>query len=142
MKSFILEFGELERTTGVSRLQQPATIVFPHCYLSLLLVAAKQQRGSCQTTACRDSHKTQLFRAMPSKTLASVSFTFTGSADSWHKRSEISDSGAAKLTGLVARIGESVMMQVQLLSEEHGRKEYALIFGKGDEAIFWFERVR
>ena len=31
--------------------------------------------------------------------------------------------------------GKAPRMQVQLLSEEHGCKEYALIFGKGDEAI-------
>jgi uncharacterized protein len=31
--------------------------------------------------------------------------------------------------------GKAPRMQFQLLSEEHGRKDYAVIFGKGDEAI-------
>ena len=31
--------------------------------------------------------------------------------------------------------GKAPGMQVQLLSESHGRKEYAVIFSKGDEAF-------
>ena len=42
---------------------------------------------------------------------------------------------AVYVTSSKAEKGKSPGMQVQLLSENNGRKEYAVIFGKGDEAF-------
>jgi uncharacterized protein len=39
------------------------------------------------------------------------------------------------LDGKVLKSNKAPGMQVQLLSESHGRKEYAVIFSKGDEAF-------
>src|SRR5450432_1391119 len=45
------------------------------------------------------------------------------------------EDGAAYATSAPVERGKAPGMQVQLLSENHGRKEYAVIFSKGDEAF-------
>jgi uncharacterized protein len=45
------------------------------------------------------------------------------------------DDSAAYVTSQQIEKGKAPGMQVQLLSENHGRKEYAVIFSKGDEAF-------
>jgi predicted DNA-binding protein with PD1-like motif len=45
------------------------------------------------------------------------------------------EDGAAHVTSTPVERGKAPGMQVQLLSENHGRKEYAVIFSKGDEAF-------
>jgi predicted DNA-binding protein with PD1-like motif len=45
------------------------------------------------------------------------------------------EDSAAYVTSQPIEKGKAPGMQVQLLSENHGRKEYAVIFSKGDEAF-------
>jgi hypothetical protein len=45
------------------------------------------------------------------------------------------ENSAAYVTSQPIEKGKAPGMQVQLLSENHGRKEYAVIFAKGDEAF-------
>ena len=45
------------------------------------------------------------------------------------------EDSAAYVTSQQIEKGKAPGMQVQLLSENHGRKEYAVIFSKGDEAF-------
>jgi len=45
------------------------------------------------------------------------------------------EDSAAYVTSQQIEKGKAPGMHVQLLSENHGRKEYAVIFSKGDEAF-------